>query len=671
MNAMPEDREWLEADGLGGFAMGSTQLVRRRRYHALLCTATTPPTGRMVLVAGQDVELRAETQTWPLSAQMYTPGVVHPRGDRLVASFRAGPWPTWEFALGNGRRVRHELFVPRGHAAVVQRWTLVGDAATRNGPGAPGLELVVRPFLAGRDYHALRSEHDGMHVELVPATETVGWRLSGAAPAAGADTVPDVFARGNGAYRHHPTWYRNFLHREETARGYSDREDLLAPGTFHFDLTRGPAVLAMAASDLPPLLRADAVGEAVATMAERERARRHALASPLHRAAEAYVVARGNGRTLVAGYPWFTDWGRDTFVSLRGICLATGDRAAAREILLEWARHVSSGMIPNRFPDQGEVEYHTADAALWFVVAANAYLGGEAVAAADAEQLRRTILAIVEGYAAGTRHGIGMDPVDGLLRAGEPGRQLTWMDAIVDGRVVTPRSGKPVELQALWGNALAIAAGLDARWQTPAQRARWSFAERFWSPGTGHLHDVVDVDHVPGALDSRLRCNQILAIGGLPLPMLVGDRARAVVECVERELYTPMGLRTLARGEPGYVGSYAGDPAARDLAYHNGTVWPWLLGPFVEAWLRVHGTSPLRKAEAHRRFVQPLLRHLDVAGIGHVSEIADGTTPHTPRGCPFQAWSLGELLRLELQVLADRSREPTPPTERLPRPAAN
>ncbi|HEX6813590.1 MAG TPA: amylo-alpha-1,6-glucosidase [Planctomycetota bacterium] len=657
MDAIESDSEWLEADGLGGFAMGTAGLVRTRRYHALLCAATTPPTGRFVLVAGYDAVLHVGRHELPLSAQRYLPDVVHPRGDRSIVSFTAEPWPAWEFALSadqlpadqlpaelpGGLRVRHELFVPHGSSAVVLAWRLDGTV-----PDGVPVWLEVRPFVACRDHHQLRRERDGLPLAQRQEPDGVRWLLG--------DAGPDVVACGNGSYREEPIWYRDFLYREEQARGFDAVEDLLAPGVFRFDLRRTEAVLAFAAGGLPAALAGGAA--AVPALRERERARRAAFPSPLHRAADAYVVARGRGRTLIAGYPWFTDWGRDTFLALRGLCHASGQRAVARDILCEWARHVSDGMLPNRFPDGGEVEYHTVDAALWFVVAAHEHLLGGAVTPDDAGLLRRAMLAIVAGYAAGTRHGIAMDD-DGLLRAGERGRQLTWMDAIVDGRVVTARIGKPVEVQALWINALRIAARLDDRWRRPAARAHDSFGARFWNEARGCLHDVVDDGHVSGAVDDRVRPNQVLAVGGLPSALLVGERARSVVDAVERELWTPLGLRSLAPGDPGYNPRYEGGPAVRDAAYHNGTVWPWLLGPFVEAWVRVRGGTAAAKAEARRRFLAPLRLHLRHAGLGHVSEIADAEPPHTPRGCPFQAWSLGELLRLELCVLADgpRTRE--------------
>jgi predicted glycogen debranching enzyme len=258
--------------------------------------------------------------------------------------------------------------------------------------------------------------------------------------------------------------------------------------------------------------------------------------------------------------------------------------------------------------------------------------------------------AILEGYRAGTRHGIRAD-ADGLLAAGEAGVQLTWMDAKVGDWVVTPRIGKPVEVQALWANALAVGAAFDPKWSTLLERARASFAERFWNEDGGFLHDVVDVDHRPGSVDSTFRPNQVFAVGGLPVALLNGSRARAVVDAVEAELSTPLGLRSLDRRSTGYTPRYEGGVRERDGSYHQGTVWPWLAGAFVEAWVRVRGGTPEAKAAARERFLVPLLRHLDEAGVGHVSEIADAEAPHTPRGCPFQAWSVGEVLRLERVVL--------------------
>jgi predicted glycogen debranching enzyme len=310
-------------------------------------------------------------------------------------------------------------------------------------------------------------------------------------------------------------------------------------------------------------------------------------------------------------------------------------------------------MLPNRFSDSASEppEYNSVDAALWFVVAAQELIETRALSRADQATLEQASLRIVHGYAIGTRFGIAAD-ADGLLRAGAPGVQLTWMDAKVGDWVVTPRRGKPVEIQALWIAALEQAAHLESGYRELCARARRSFLERFWNPKRRMLADVVDVDHKPGTIDAACRPNQIFAAGGLPVQLLDLDRARAVVDAVERELWTPLGLRTLEPGHPDYRPSYRGGVRERDGAYHQGIAWPWLLGPFVEAWVKSRRGTPEAKQEARARFLQPLLEHLSHAGLGHVSEIAEGEPPYTPRGCPFQAWSVGELIRLDRVVLA-------------------
>jgi predicted glycogen debranching enzyme len=353
---------------------------------------------------------------------------------------------------------------------------------------------------------------------------------------------------------------------------------------------------------------------------------------------------------------------------MRGLLIAPGRYGEAESILLEWAGTLSEGMLPNRFPDYDNApEYNSVDASLWFIVAVHDYLAAADASAhasarpsaATRERLQHTAEQILDGYAHGTRFGIRADS-DGLLRAGVPSVQLTWMDAKVGDWVVTPRIGKPVEIQALWINALRIAATWHSPWQT-----RWrdfdalasqQFACRFVDPSTGALFDVVDVDHDRGRVDRSIRPNQIFAVGGLPFPLLEGLAARAVVDQVETHLLTPLGLRTLAPSDPAYCGRYGGAPLERDRAYHQGTVWPWLIGPFVEAWLRVHGgedtgnAAVAIRAEARTRFLAPLHAHLDQAGLDHISEVADGDAPHTPGGTPFQAWSLGELMRLEKRL---------------------
>ncbi|HEY6195973.1 MAG TPA: amylo-alpha-1,6-glucosidase, partial [Candidatus Eisenbacteria bacterium] len=525
--AYPRTAEWLEADGLGGFASGTVEDLRTRRYHALLLHAATPPADRHVLVNGIEAWLeRGEART-ALSSQRYAGGVVVGGAASAIESFECEPWPRWTLALPGDVRVTHERFARHELPLVVLRWNVRGAPA--------GTRLAVRPLLSGRDPHALHHGNDAFRFDAERLGRAVGWR-----PYA---SVPGVLASADGDYEHAPDWYWRFSYTAEEARGLDSEEDLASPGIFRWDLARSQAVLLLGA-DVPGV-RALFVEKSARELAQRytaaERRRRATFASPLHRAADTYVVTRGKGRTIIAGYPWFGDWGRDTFIALRGLCLATGRLDAARDILLAWSAAVSEGMLPNRFPDPGTTpEYNSVDASLWFVVVAGEWLddmaaAGRKVAARDAAVLRAAIEAILDGYARGTRYGI-RGASDGLLAAGEPGVQLTWMDAKVGDRVVTPRIGKPVEVQALWVNALDVGARFARRFAERRDSARVAFVARFWNESRGCLYDVVDVDHVAGAADPALRPNQLFALGGLPLALVEGPRARRALAVVAREL---------------------------------------------------------------------------------------------------------------------------------------
>ena len=656
------DAEWLETDGHGGFASGTVGGARSRRYHALLLPATRPPVGRMVLVNGLEVWLTTPAGRFPLSTQCYPGGadgqdVLSPRGQDFLVDFRADPWPGWTYQFPDGTRIDQEIFIHQSTGLTALGWRLPIPAACT---------LEVRLLFSGRDYHSLHHENDSFAFAPVSQENNGGNVLWQPYPG-----VPGVRVWSSGTYRHEPSWYRRFLYPWERARGLDDLEDLAVPGVFMCDLARnGTAAMLLGAVETspgglpaaPPFPVSASAGNLLPALRADEERRRSIRRDPLTRAGDAYLVRGGRGLTVVAGYPWFTDWGRDTFISLRGLCLAAGRFEEAREILLPWSYTVSEGMIPNRFPDGGEPpEYNTVDAALWFVVAVHDYLSlrprpadaaGLERYARDEGLLTATCEAILTGYAAGTRYGIRLDEADGLLFAGEPGVALTWMDARVDGRAITPRMGKPVEIQALWLNALYLTAANSPRWRLLYEKARVNFESRFWNAERGCLFDVVDVDGEHGRNDPSLRPNQLFAVGGLPLVLLKGPAARAVVDVAERALLTPLGLRTLAAGEPGYCPYYVGDGAQRDGAYHQGTVWPWLIGPFAEAWARVHGDDPAARTEARTRFVEPLVALLpESVGIGHLPEIADAEPPHATKGCPFQAWSLGELTRLALGVL--------------------
>ncbi|MCX7719269.1 MAG: amylo-alpha-1,6-glucosidase [Candidatus Sumerlaeaceae bacterium] len=637
--------EWLEADGRGGFAMGTVHGHLSRRYHALVLTALTPPTGRVVLVNGLEswIEL-PDGRTLPLAPHVFAESGETDTCGRQITAFQHDPWPQWTLEFPGGITVTHELFWSRQEDCLCLRWKIGGVPQ--------GSQLRLRPLVSGRDYHSVQTAGPRFRCAV---TNENGWTVLQPDP-----HLPRVGMLGTFQFEHDPVWRRGLLYEVERQRGLVHIEDLESPGiltqTLGSDTREAILILAPRTEGRRLPISNDGLS-LFHECCSREHHRRAAFPSPLDLAADAYIVSRGHGKTIVAGYPWFTDWGRDTFIAMRGLCLATGRLHDAQSILLEWAKTVSRGMVPNRFTDAGDApEFNAVDASLWFIVAVHDFLkacenAGFAVPDSHRAQLGAAVTEILAGYSAGTRHRIRCDD-DGLLAAGEPGVQLTWMDAKVNDWVVTPRIGKPVEIQALWYNALRIGSLFDRRWSAAAETVRRSFEARFWNAGRGCLFDVVDVDDVPGRTDGSIRPNQVFAVGGLPFPLLEGERARLVVDVAEKHLVTPIGLRSLAPCEPAYRGTFGCTILERDGAYHQGMVWCWLMGPFVEAWVRVRGATPGVKAEARQRFIVPLQKHLKEAGMGHVSEVADGDPPHTPAGCPFQAWSVGELLRLDRFVLA-------------------
>jgi predicted glycogen debranching enzyme len=636
------EAEWLETDGLGGFASGTISGIRTRRYHALLLPATNPPSGRIVLVNGFEAWLEDDGASYPLTSHRYAPDVIHPNGIRRLEDFHSDPWPRWSFLFEDGCRIQQEIFVQDQSPVVVITWRHIG-----NGKEA---KLRVRPLLSGRDYHSLHHENPNFRFEPKIEGRHVIWN-----PYEG---VPQIVAYHNATYSHDPIWYRNFLYKEEQSRGLDFTEDLASPGSFLFHIGEKPAILVFSTEN--KLDQSDSIEIYAEQVRKDELKRRSKFASRLERSADQYIVKRKEGKTIIAGYPWFTDWGRDTLIALRGLTIANRRFDLAGQILSEWSQTISEGMLPNRFPDQGDQpEFNSVDASLWFIVAVYDYLKAAKVAAAQKSALQKSCEAILAGYRNGTRYGIRMDS-DCLIVAGQPGVQLTWMDAKIGDWVVTPRIGKPVEIQALWLNALKIVSEWNPDWRSLFDEGCKNFQQKFWNQDSRYLFDVIDADHVTGKVDSLFRPNQIFAVGGLPFQVLQREMAFQVVESIESRLLTPMGLRSLAPEEPGYVGRYEGGVGERDGAYHQGTVWPWLIGPFVEAWVRVRGNTRDAKLEAQTRFILPLLQHLDRAGIGHISEIADADPPHASRGCPFQAWSVSEVLRLLNDVLAQEKQKTNP-----------
>jgi predicted glycogen debranching enzyme len=631
--------EWLETNGLGGWASSTAVGAHTRRYHGLLVAATAPPVGRMVLLSRLDETVLTATGRCELAANQY-PGTVHPRGFEHLERFRRALFPSFEYACG-GVRLRKTVAAVNGENTTLVLYEVLA---------APGRFLLeLRPFFAGRDYHAVGRANPYVHRDADFARGTLAYQSY--------DGVPRVFLRVPGsAYRPAPDWYHDFVYARERERGLEDREDLFTPGALAVELAPGARLGVIAST-------ADPAGWTAFDLLAVERRRREAVVAafgnpdPLCRAlclaADAFVVRRGEGlRTVIAGYHWFSDWGRDTMVALPGLCLVTRRFDEARSILRAFARAVSQGMLPNRFPDRGEPpEYNTVDAALWFFVAVWRYVEASGDETFVRHELTPVLEEILAWHDRGTRHGIHVE-ADGLLAGGESGMQLTWMDARVGDQVVTPRIGKPVEVAALWANALWILGQLVARagrrveagaLRRRARAARQRFAEVFWNADTGYLYDCIDGE----GRDASLRPNQIFALA-LPFPLLGGERAESVLRTVEAKLLTPRGLRTLAADDPRYRGICAGSAAERDAAYHQGTVWPWLLGPYLTALVRLRGEAGRAKG---RELLAGFAPHLGEAGLGTVSEIFDGDAPHAPRGAIAQAWSVAELLRAAVEDL--------------------
>lgn len=678
-------REWLETNGLGGYASSTITNTNTRRYHGLLVAATRPPLGRVVLLSKLEETLVVGDERYDLSVNQY-PNLVHPRGHEHQTGFRLDPHPIFTYRV-RGLEIEKSVCMIHGENTTVVRYELKETNVVSGVSHArENCRLEVRPLVAFRDYHSLAHENERLNPHLQAAENLLTFESYRDMPALQLAHDADDFAPAG-------YWYRNLEYAAERERGFDFREDLFCPVVLTADLhartrlnliasttrrttsgvdeilrteiARRATVASVGVSASKPTSenKANSVSEKEANGVSDNRANgvsnneivsgdklisENELVAALVSASDAYVVARGERQTVIAGYPWFGDWGRDTMIALPGLALVTGRFETARRILSEFARHASEGMLPNRFPDAGETpDYNTADATLWFFEAVRSLLGYTG----DYEYVRANLYEVLNGIVAwhvrGTRYGIRLES-DGLLAAGAGGVQLTWMDAKVGDWVVTPRAGKPVEIQALWYNALRVLEELAGRFDgaerareyaSMAERARASFNEQFWNEDDGCLYDVIAGD----VRDASMRPNQILAVS-LAHSMLAGERARRVVAAVERELLTPYGLRSLSPRDPRYRGRYEGDALSRDGAYHQGTVWAWLLGPFISAYIKTHEAKDEARARA-RGWLANFGTHLREAGLGHVSEIFDGDTPHAPRGCIAQAWSVGELLR--------------------------
>jgi predicted glycogen debranching enzyme len=635
--------EWLSTNGLGGFACGTVAGANTRRYHGFLVASLKPPVERTTMVAKIELRVQYLGQESDLSSNEFAGGTVSGLGFTHLESFEVREGiPTWRYAVADAL-LEQQIFMAPGANISYLRLELLRASAP--------LRVTLRPLLTYRDYHSL-----GRGARAFQLDDDAGQ----CRVLAFAGARPYRLAMSHGRFTAAPEWYWNFWHRVEAERGLDALEDLFMPGTFAADLDPQQPVFLTASAEVDE----PAAGAAVLDVLL---ARSRALSAPLPKSAPAwihtlaratdqFIVRRGEAGTalpdaaaamsVIAGYPWFTDWGRDTMIALPGLAISLRRYDLAAGVLRTYARFVDGGMLPNCFPDAGQgPQYNTADATLWMFQALDDYL--RAKRDPDlARDLFPVLMTVIHAHCDGTRYGIHVDPADGLLHAGEPGTQLTWMDAKHGDRVFTPRIGKPIEINALWLNALDVAVRLAAQVGNPQEkrfcqslltRAASGFG-RFWNEQDSCLYDVLDVDGGTSH-DARVRPNQIFAVS-LPYCVLSADRMRAVVDRCARELLTSHGLRSLSPKDPGYVGCYTGDAAQRDAAYHMGTVWCWLLGPFVRAHYRVHGDA--RKAQA---FLAPLAQQLDSACLGTLGEIFDGDAPHSARGCFAQAWSVAEILR--------------------------
>ena len=639
-----ENREWLVTNGLGGFALGTVSGVATRRYHGLLFAATTPPVGRRLLVFSLDATLSYDGRDYELFTNRWGDDTTGPDSSQHLAAFEIdGGVPTWTYACGDAKLTRR-VWMEQGANATYVTYALTGAST--------GAKLAARAMVNDRDFNSTTSAGE-WRMQLDPIGGGVRVR---SAP----DASPFFVRADRGTALPMHEWYHNYLYVEERARGLGDREDHLHAVSFEVSLEPGQSVTFEMALGEPVTDSIKAAGRR-RTAHDRGCVERWRTAFPdiaagapewierLVLAADQFAVVRPlesdpGARSIIAGYPWFGDWGRDTMIALPGLTIATGNADVAVRTLETFAKFVDGGMIPNFFPDaSNQPEYNTVDASLWFIEAVR-----QAFAATESQVFLLgvwpALCEIFEQYKSGTRFGIHEDPADGLIAAGGPGLQLTWMDAKVGDWVVTPRIGKPVEVNALWLNALYTMADLAKpagdvaaakRYKASAAQTEIGF-KKYWNAERGCLFDVLDG---PDGNDPALRPNQLLAVS-LNHTALTNEQQRAVVDVCARRLYTTMGLRSLAPDDPHYRGTYGGSQLERDGAYHQGTVWGWLIGPFSIAVFRAYGDR-----DRALSYLRDVGSEIDARGLGTLPEIAEGNAPHGARGCIAQAWTVGEVLR--------------------------
>jgi len=646
---MAEKQEWLVTNGIGGYASGTVANLLTRRYHGLLMAALQPPLGRTLLLAKLDETaeydgIQAENgHYYPLFVNRWTNGasLTEPNGHHHLNRFHLeGTTPVWTFACADAL-LEKRVWMQRGANTTYIQYRLT----RASGP----MLLQAKAFVDYRDYHNTTIIVD-WQPEILPVERGLRLRLFNGA-------VPFYIFSDRATIAPKYDWYEGFLLSQEEYRGQNDvEEDHIYAAQLSIVLEPGESMTVVATTDVNARLNGEeAYAERLAYEDELiQKATDSGISldsAPLKQlilAADQFIVERPTaqdpqGRSIIAGYHWFGDWGRDTMIALPGLTLCTGRRDVAASILRTYAQFLDQGMLPNRFPDEGEIpEYNTVDATLWYFEAIWQYFAGSGDETL-LQDLYPVLESIIDWHRRGTRYNIHLDKADGLIYAGEEGVQLTWMDAKVDEWVVTPRIGKPVEINALWYNALCIMTDFarqlnkdTAAYEALAKEAREGFA-RFWNPDFGTCFDVLDTPN--GENDLSLRPNQLLAVSLTHSP-LDSAKQKSIVDACARSLLTAHGLRSLSPEDPEYIGEYGGDQLKRDGAYHQGTVWAWLIGSFVSAHLKVY-----QNPQEARSYLTSLLQHLAIHGVGSISEIFDGDPPFTPRGCIAQAWSVAEVLR--------------------------
>jgi predicted glycogen debranching enzyme len=643
------NKEWLETNSLGGYASSTVVGINTRRYHGLLVAALKPPVDRILLVSRVDEVLIIGKERYEISSSEYE-NTVYPKGYRYLEEVRLDLYPTFTYVVG-GVKLNKSVLMLHGENTTYITYSI---ETSPNGPRTSQIILEVRPLVAFRDHHSLLRENPGfsMHTNVEPG-------ITRLRPYEHLPQLCIIF--DSGRFEGSGYWYRNYHYRREKERGYPSNEDLYSPGRILFTFEEGDSQELAFSTERVSL--ADLRNRSIAEVERRTRIlespiARHDLRNHLLLAADSFIAKRGDNRTIIAGYPWFTDWGRHAMVSLPGLTLVTGRYDDAKGIISTYLRNMNLGLIPSHFPDfSRDAAYDSIDAGLWLIEAVKKYhdyTGDGGFIASILPDLRD----IVQHYLEGTLYSIKVDD-DGLLQGGMEGTELTWMNAKVADRVITPRMGKPVEVNALWYNALRIMADLCAEFGGLAEESKYDYLARqvfenfnrdFWNQAKNCLYDLI----TKNLKDDSIRPNQIFALS-LTNPVLAVSKWMPVLEVVERELLTPYGLRTLSPDDPNYVGTCKGNLEARDRAYHQGTVWPWLLGHYIMAYIRVHGRST-RTIAYCSRLLELFIDHVHEAGLGNISEIFDGDPPHAPRGCIAQAWSVAEILRVVSGDLLQASR---------------